>query len=200
MAKFAASLAFSSDYLIRITTTYLIRFQRVIKFLHDFIKKFLWKVSREQGIIPLQHKGIKFQTVMNKNKWSSRILVRYWLLQLPALALLVLILIFAQRWVDLPSWIFWGALAIWVVKDAVLYPFVWRAYDWDHAADTNAMLGGRGTAKERLAPSGYVQVRGELWKAELAEGSQPVEEGEPILVQEIRGLTLIVRPAAEKSE
>ncbi len=137
---------------------------------------------------------------MNKKKWSNRILFRYWLLQLPALALLVLILIFAQRWVDLPSWLFWGALAIWVVKDAVLYPFVWRAYDWNHSADTHSMLGRRGIAKGRLAPSGYVQVRGELWKAELAEGSQPVEEGEAILVEEIRGLTLIVGPAAEKSK
>ncbi len=62
------------------------------------------------------------------------------------------------------------------------------------------MLGRRGIAKGRLAPSGYVQVRGELWKAELAEGSQPVEEGEAILVEEIRGLTLIVGPAAEKSK
>jgi membrane protein implicated in regulation of membrane protease activity len=137
---------------------------------------------------------------MNKKKWSSRILVRYWLLQLPELALLVLILGFAQRWVDLPAWIFWGALLIWVVKDAVLYPFLWRAYDWDHVADSNPMLGARGTAKERLAPLGYVKVRGELWQAELIEGSRAVEEGEPILVEEIRGLTLIVRPAAEKSE
>jgi membrane protein implicated in regulation of membrane protease activity len=200
MAKTAASPTFSSHYPIRITTTYLIRFQRVIKLLHDFIGKFLWKGGGEQAIIFLHCKGIKFQTVMNKKKWSSRILVRYWLLQLPALALLVLILVFAQRWVDLPSWIFWGALAIWVLKDAVLYPFVWRAYDWDHAADSNPMLGARGTAKERLAPLGYVQVRGELWQAELTEGSRPVEEGEPILVEEIRGLTLIVRAAAEKSE
>ncbi len=137
---------------------------------------------------------------MNKKKWSSHILLKYWLLQLPALALLVLILMFAQRWVDLPAWIFWGALTIWVVKDAVLYPFVWRAYDWDHAADSNPMLGAQGTAKERLAPSGYVKVRGELWQAVLTEGSRPVKEGEPILVEEIRGLTLIVRPAPEKSE
>lgn len=137
---------------------------------------------------------------MNKKKWSSRILFRYWLLQLPALALLVLILIFSQRWVDLPAWFFWGALAIWVLKDAVLYPFVWRAYDWGPSADTNSMLGGRGTAKERLAPAGYVQVRGELWTAELAEGCKPVEEGEPVLVQEVRGLMLIVRPALEKTE
>jgi membrane protein implicated in regulation of membrane protease activity len=137
---------------------------------------------------------------MNKKKWSSRILLKYWLLQLPALALLVLILIFAQRWVDLPAWIFWGSLTIWVVKDAVLYPFVWRAYDWDRSKDSNSMVGAKGIAKERLAPSGYVQVRGELWKAELAEGVQPVEEGKPVLVQEIRGLTLIVEPGVEKSE
>jgi membrane protein implicated in regulation of membrane protease activity len=178
----------------------LIRFQRVIKSLHDFIEKFLWNGIGERAIIPLQPNEPRIKTVMNKKKWSSRILVRYWLLQLPALALLVLILIFAQRWVDLPAWIFWGALAIWVLKDAVLYPFVWRAYDWDHSPDTNSMLGGRGIAKERLAPSGYVQVRGELWKAELAEGHQPVEEGEPVLVQKMRGLTLIVQPALEKRE
>ena len=137
---------------------------------------------------------------MNKKKWSSRILVRYWLLQLPALALLALILIFAQRWVDLPVWIFWGALAIWVLKDAVLYPFVWRAYDWDPSEDPKSMVGARGTAREPLTPSGYVRVRGELWKAELAEGCQPVEEGDPVQVQEIHGLTLIVRPAPEKGE
>lgn len=137
---------------------------------------------------------------MNKKKWSSRILLRYWLLQLPALALLVLILVYAQRWVDLPAWLFWGSLAIWVVKDAVLYPFVWRAYDWDRSKDSNSMVGAKGIAKELLAPSGYVQVRGELWKAELAEGVQSVEEGEPVLVQEVRGLTLIVKPGVERSK
>ena len=137
---------------------------------------------------------------MNKKKWSSRILLRYWLLQLPALALLVLILMFAQRWVDLPAWIFWGSLAIWVVKDAVLYPFVWRAYDWERSEDSSSMVGAKGIAKELLAPLGYVQVRGELWKAELAGGYEPVKEGEPVLVQKIRGLTLIVEPGVKKSE
>ncbi len=137
---------------------------------------------------------------MNRKKWSSRILLRYWLLQLPALALLVLILVYVQRWVDLPAWVFWGSLIIWVGKDAVLYPFVWRAYDWDRSKDSDSMVGAKGIAKERLAPSGYVQVRGELWKAELAEGFQSVEEGEPVLVREIRGLTLIVEPGLQRSE
>lgn len=137
---------------------------------------------------------------MNKRKWSTRILLRYTLLQLPALALLVLILIFVQRWVDLPTWIVWGSIAIWVTKDAILYPFVWRAYDWDRPEGPNSMVGARGTAKDRLAPSGYVQVRGELWKAKLMEGSPPVERGEAVRVRQTRGLTLFVQPWDEEGE
>jgi hypothetical protein len=53
---------------------------------------------------------------------STRILVRYALLQLPGIALLVLILVFVQRWVDLPAWVAWGSITIWAVKDAILYP------------------------------------------------------------------------------
>jgi len=136
---------------------------------------------------------------VNKRRWSTPILIRYWLLQLPGLALLVFILIFVRRWVDLPAWIFWGSVAIWVVKDAILYPFVWRAYDWDRPEGANSMVGARGIAKERLAPSGYVQVRGELWKAELIEGSPPIKEGESVRVAGIRGLTLLVQPSQEES-
>ena len=58
---------------------------------------------------------------MNQRRGPTRILLRYALLQLPGLVLLVLILVFVQRWVDLPAWVFWGSTAIWVVKDAILY-------------------------------------------------------------------------------
>ncbi len=43
-----------------------------------------------------------------------------------------------------------------------------------------------------LAPSGYVQVGGELWQAEVMEDVGPIEKGESVKVQEIRGLILIV--------
>ena len=49
-------------------------------------------------------------------------------------------------------------------------------------------------AKDRLAPSGYVEVHGELWQAEVMEGAPPVQSGESIRVRGIRGLTLIVQP------
>ena len=137
---------------------------------------------------------------MAKVSSSQRTVAKYILFQLPELSVVCLLAIGARSWVGLPDWAAAGIIALWVVKDAVLYPFVWRAYDWDRSNDSNAMVGARGTAKEPLTPSGYVQVRGELWRAELAAGCQHVEEGDPVQVQKIDGLTLIVRPAPEKSE
>ncbi|MBS3918787.1 MAG: NfeD family protein [Deltaproteobacteria bacterium] len=84
-------------------------------------------------------------------------------------------------------------MLLWVVKDAVLFPFVWRAYDRSQERSMQKMIGKKGVAKERLDPSGYIQVHGELWKAELMEGAPPVEEGEPVRVEGIRGRVLLVR-------
>ena len=137
---------------------------------------------------------------MNKRRRSPRILVRYTLLQLPGLALLILILILVQQWVDLPVWIFWGSIVVWVAKDAILYPFVWRAYDQDRPQGANTMVGVRGIAKDRLAPSGYVHIRGELWNAEVMEGNPPIEKGEDVRVRGVRGLTLIVQPGNVENE
>jgi membrane protein implicated in regulation of membrane protease activity len=129
---------------------------------------------------------------------SARTVVRYGLLQLPGLALLVLFLVLAQRWFDIPSWLAWGFLALWVAKDAALYPFVRRSYDRDQPRDMNPMLGAHGIARDRLAPSGYILVHGELWQAEVTEGSPPIEKGKGALVRGTRGLTLIVEPDNEE--
>ena len=137
---------------------------------------------------------------MNNRRSSARILVRYTLLQLPGLALLILILILVQQWVDLPVWIVWGSIVVWVAKDAILYPFVWRAYDQDRPQGANTMVGVRGIAKDRLAPSGYVHIRGELWNAEVMEGNPPIEKGEDVRVRGVRGLTLIVEPGNLENE
>ena len=60
------------------------------------------------------------------------------------------------------------------------------------------MVGRRGIAKERLAPSGYMHICGELWKAKLVGGGPPIEKGEAVRVEEMRGLTLLVRPYKEE--
>ena len=136
---------------------------------------------------------------MKEAGWTVRILVRYILLQVPGTALLVLILIQLRNWFDLPAWSVYGLVAISVAKDVILFPFVWRAYDWDRQEETNSMVGRRGIAKERLAPSGLIQIRGELWKAKVVGGSPPIEKGEAVRVEEMRGLTLLVRPYKEEN-
>lgn len=136
---------------------------------------------------------------MKEADWTARVLVRYILLQVPGTALLVLILIQLRNWFDLPAWSVWGLVAISVAKDVILFPFVWRAYDWDRQREANSMVGRRGIVKERLAPSGFIQIRGELWKAKVVDGSPPIEKGKAVRVEEMQGLTLLVRPYKEEN-
>jgi len=129
---------------------------------------------------------------MKRQTWSGRVVSKYALLQLPGLALLVIVLVLAMRWFDLPACYAWGILLLWVVKDTALFPFVWRAYDKAEPDGVGTMIGRRGTAKDRLSPSGYILVGGELWQAEVIEGNAPVERGAPVRVHGISGLTLLV--------
>ena len=127
-------------------------------------------------------------------KIPKSIYLRYILLNIPGLAAVILILIIIQHWVVLPVWLFWSIIGFWIVKDVVLFPFVWRAYDWERSGRSRSMIGERGIAKERLAPKGYVQVRGELWRAEIIEGASAIEMGQPVKIVKMDGLTLFVEP------
>lgn len=136
---------------------------------------------------------------MDKRAWSSRIVIRYILLQIPALVVLILVLIVAKRWINLPVWFIWGLIALWAAKDAGLFFFTWRAYDPDYKDAGNLMIGQKGIAETRLAPTGYVQVGGELWQAEIEGDSLPVEKGESVKIYANRGLTLLVHPDREEN-
>lgn len=119
-------------------------------------------------------------------------ILKYALLQLPGVALLAVILIMAGEWFDIPARYSFGILLLWVAKDVALFPFVWRAYDTDSRKTANSMIGRRGMARERLSPSGYVYIGGELWQAEVIEGNSSVEKGGTVQVHGVRGLTLLV--------
>lgn len=58
----------------------------------------------------------------------------------------------------------------------------------------DAMLGQVAVAMTSLAPTGQVEVRGEIWKARLVEGSDPVQAGAEVRVRAVDGLTLTVAP------
>ena len=131
---------------------------------------------------------------MRKRSWSFRILVRYLLFQVPGVAVLYFLLVLARRVVVLPMWFIWSIMALWVLKDLVLFPAVWRAYDQKRKADSSSMVGSRGIAEDGLDRSGYIRVHGELWKAEVMGNSPSIGKGEKVTVRGIRGLKLFVEP------
>jgi membrane-bound ClpP family serine protease len=132
---------------------------------------------------------------MMRPRWTARALWRYALFQIPDLCLLFLVLIVVRRWLDLPNWFTFGLILFWLTKDIVVFPFVWRAYDHPRV---RSMIGVKGFAEERLAPSGHVRVHGELWQAEVIGKTMRVEKGEAVRVREIDGLRLLVEPEAEE--
>ncbi|MBE0596056.1 MAG: hypothetical protein IH614_02160 [Desulfuromonadales bacterium] len=120
--------------------------------------------------------------------------VKYALVQIPSALLLVAVLVLLRHWWGFPQWVLWLTLLLWVLKDVALYPLVRRAYEPADPGTCAALRGYRGTAREPLAPTGYVEIRGELWRAEVADGRR-VERGGEVRVREVRGLTLLVEPA-----
>jgi len=126
--------------------------------------------------------------------WSGRIFLRYLLFQLPGWTLLVLILVLVKDWLNLSTPIMLGIIALWVTKDLVMFPFLWRAYDPNPERTSYRLVGERAVAQERFSPRGYVQVHGELWQAELTNPEAVVEKGQVVKIHEVRGLTLLVQP------
>lgn len=121
-----------------------------------------------------------------------RTLIRYVLLQLPSLSVLILILMVAQSYIDLAKYAFWYIVGLWILKDILLYPVVGRYYDPNFRKDRFSMIGLAGVAQEPLKPTGYVRVRGELWKARILDQHTHINNGESIIIRGMDGLTLLV--------
>jgi len=132
---------------------------------------------------------------MKRKEWSFRLILRYALFQIPSLVILISILILIRQWVDLPTWLTWSSIGLWIIKDIALFPLVWRAYDRSRIKDVHQRIGDEAIVETCLAPSGHVRIHGELWQAEVEIGVKPVEKGERVRVEGIQGLTLLVKPS-----
>ena len=132
---------------------------------------------------------------MIQRMWSKQIILRYSLLQLPEVVLLLLILLLIRQWINIPMWAVWAFTSLLLMINIILYPFVWRAYD---KSVPNRMTGSQGIASDCLSPYGYVHINGELWRAKVMEGHEPIEKGECVMVKDISGLTLIVQSDTKK--
>ena len=117
---------------------------------------------------------------------------RYVLLQIPGWIMAALLLWGAQQWLAVSLWFIGVGLSAWILKDFVLYPLVRTAYQSDVKTGIEQLIGDIGIVQSELAPRGKVRVRGELWSAEIAPGSQPLARGEPVRILGAQGVILIV--------
>ncbi|MEZ4598283.1 MAG: NfeD family protein [Syntrophotaleaceae bacterium] len=118
--------------------------------------------------------------------------LRYLLMNLPGMIGLILVLILIGHWISLPGWMFWLILGLWIAKDFLLFPFVWRSYLPTDSTDSASLAGQKGVVKKRLDPGGYIEVRGELWRAERMSPGPPVEVGRIVHIRRREGLSLFV--------
>lgn len=123
---------------------------------------------------------------------SKKIVMRYVIIQLIETIVPIIVLLWIRRWFDIAGWVVWVIIILWLAKDMALFPLVWRAYDWEGSEKKDSMIGKQGTAKERLDPTGYIRIRGELWQAKIFPGTRPIEIGDAVRVVKKQGLTLFV--------
>lgn len=131
---------------------------------------------------------------MENRRWSSKILLRYFLLQLPGIFFIAALIILLYLIKAVSFKVIWIVLAVWVIKDILLYPLVWKSYDLSPNPGKASMIGQLGVALEAINPTGYVLVKGESWSARLKNKKSVIRKNEPVYVSDVQGLTLIVRP------
>jgi membrane protein implicated in regulation of membrane protease activity len=119
------------------------------------------------------------------------IALRYFLLQLPGWILLSICAFALWVWQLIPGWLALAIVAVWLIKDIALYPVVRSAFAPSEPA-AGRLVGQSAVAIEAIAPTGYVRLAGELWRAELEDPTARVQPGERVTVRSARGLTLIV--------
>ena len=128
--------------------------------------------------------------------WARAVLLKYWAMQLPSLAIVLVIVIAVTQHFGWPSWVILAAVAAWIAKDGLLYFFVWRAYDPDYPIPfPYRMEGATGVALDDIERAGTVKVWGELWHAEIAPHGRQIALGQKVRVIARRGLTLMVEAA-----
>ena len=96
------------------------------------------------------------------------------------------------------EWVGGALIALAVVSAITLYFVARKVYASQRnrppLAGTEEMIGSGAEARTAVSSdSGQVFTRGTLWSARLADGAEPVQVGDKVVVEAIDGLTLVVR-------
>jgi len=121
---------------------------------------------------------------------SKRVIFRYILFQIPAIILVVVIVLWLYYASVISEYIVIITIILWVLKDFILFFFVWKAYD----ISSGIPLAEKGVSIEDLDPEGYVEVGSELWRATTGNESVRIDKGTRVIIKSAKGLTLLVAP------
>lgn len=129
---------------------------------------------------------------MVKTGWSTRAVVTYILIQIPGTLLVGLALMVIHAQLQFPVWAGWLIFFIWVVKDTILFFFLWPAYD-NQSRDVYSLAGHRAVAITDVNPKGRVRLHGQTWPARSEGESPAIPAGTPVEVVGREGIVLIVQ-------
>jgi membrane protein implicated in regulation of membrane protease activity len=124
---------------------------------------------------------------------TSRVLLRYLRFHLPGLLVVVGALAAAVRWWNLPRDLAAAGVALWLLKDVVLFPLLRSAYEPDGSGAPPRPIGELGVAID----AGWVRVGPELWRARRAGGAPALQPGARVRVVAVDGLELEVEAVSE---
>lgn len=124
---------------------------------------------------------------------------RYTALQVPGWVLALAIGWWIHTSFEAPGWLAPAILLAWVAKDMALYPLLRSAYEVNETPPVERLIGRRGVAIEPLAPSGYVRIGGELWRARASDAA-PIAPHLAVEVVGAEGLVLSVRHAGAETQ
>jgi membrane protein implicated in regulation of membrane protease activity len=117
------------------------------------------------------------------------------MLESPGWVLAALLAVLAHHWLGLSVGVAVLLVALWVIKDFALYPWLRTAFEGDAPSESDKLVGSSGVVQVALDPVGLVRLGHELWRAEAAPADRPIVRGRPVRVEAVHGLTLRVVPA-----
>ncbi len=125
--------------------------------------------------------------------WYTVQAILGWMIEEAILAAVVLWLLPLFN-INIPLWGLAILMAGLAVHSSIMYRVGRPTFLIKPKVAAETIIGDEGSVTRRLAPEGYVKVKGVLWKATCEEAE--LEIGDEVVVVSIEGLRLVVSPKA----
>jgi membrane protein implicated in regulation of membrane protease activity len=123
--------------------------------------------------------------------WYTVQAILSWMLE-EAILMAVVLWLLPLLNINIPLWVLGILMVALAVYSYVMYRVGIPTFLMKPKVAAETIIGNNGKVTKRLAPEGYVKVRGVLWKA-ICDDAE-LEIGDDVIVVGIEGLRLIVTP------